>query len=225
MESLGLQVENFRIRLNEFEIRAAFEVKPGERLVILGRSGSGKTTLLRAIAGLGLAGGEGRMEGRVSLNGEDLTLLPPEKRGIGLVFQDQALFPALSVLENACFGLRIRGVGRREREGMGLEWLARVGLKDHAGGSVEKLSGGERQRLALVRALIWKPKLLLLDEPFSALDQQTRKILLGDLLGLLRAEPIPVLFVTHELADVESFSTQRISLKEEGSGKTRHFTP
>lgn len=199
------------------EVRADFSVKPGERLALMGKSGCGKSTLLRSIAGL-IAEDWVTASGQMELNGKSLRGVAPEFREIGFLFQDHALFPTMSVLENAAFGLKVRGVSRLEREKEAHEWLARVGLSNHAKGSVERLrersietlSGGERQRLAWVRALIWKPKLLLLDEPFSALDPEMRGELRKELVRLHEAAPVPLIMVTHDEADVSAVATQAI---------------
>lgn len=191
------------------EIRADFTVKPGERLALMGKSGCGKSTLLRSLAGL-VPEDWISPQGCLELEGKSLSGVAPESREIGFIFQDHALFPTLSVLENAAFGLKVRGVSRRDREEQALEWLSRVGLSMHAKGSIETLSGGERQRLAWVRALIWKPKLLLLDEPFSALDPEMRNDLRAELVRLHEQSPVPLIIVTHDESDVSAVSTQVI---------------
>ena len=214
----GLVVKDLRKSIADFELRASFSVSPSERLALLGRSGSGKTSLLRLIAGL-----DPIISENLTLNAVDLLSLSPEKRNIGFVFQDQELFPSMNVLENASFGLQVRGMAREVRHAHALEWLKKVGLGHLAGASIEKLSGGERQRIAVIRALIWRPNLLLLDEPFSALDREIRQRLISDILHLLSERPIPVVLVTHELADVEVFATRRIALREDDAGKVRYF--
>lgn len=206
-----LRLEGFRRELGAFALSADFEVKGGERAGLVGRSGSGKTTLLRLIAGLDAVDA-----GRVSLDGRDITRLAPEARGIGYVFQEQALFPSLSVLENAAFALRMRGASREEREREAMPWLERVGLAGLAGASVLKLSGGERQRVAFVRALMWKPRVLLLDEPFSALDAGLRASLRSQLVELHELWPVPLILVTHDEADLEAVATFRLGIAEVG---------
>jgi len=195
-----------------FQLEAQFEVAQGERLALLGRSGSGKTSLLRLLAGLDLLA-EG--EGSVTLGGRDITRLAPELRNIGFVFQEGALFSATTVLQNAAFGLKVRGVSRVERERTSLELLKRVGLGDRSNAYPAELSGGERQRVALVRALVWKPQALFLDEPFSALDAQTKLQVQEALLQLLKDHVIPVVFVAHDVADIEKLATRKIEVKEE----------
>ena len=217
-EETGLQLRGVCRRIADFELQADFAVSRGERLALIGRSGCGKTSLLRVLAGLDPAS-----SGRITLDGVDITSVPPESRGIGYVFQEHALFPSMTVLENAAFGLRMRGLSRQAREDEAMEWLRKVGMTGLARTSIEKLSGGERQRIAVVRALAWKPKLLLLDEPFSALDRETKGRLIGDLLRLLAERPVPVILVTHELGDVETIATRRIELQESEAGRIRRF--
>jgi ABC-type Fe3+/spermidine/putrescine transport system ATPase subunit len=169
---------------------ADLSVAAGRVLVVLGPSGAGKTMLLETIAGL-----RPQLAGRIRLAGADLTGLPPQRRRIGMVFQDAALFPHLSVRENVRFGLRARRqAGGQEADAL----LRRLGIWDLAGRSPRSLSGGERQRVALARALAISPGLLLLDEPLSALDQPTRedmRVLLHELLAGLE---IPAVHVTHD---------------------------
>ncbi|MEK6578698.1 MAG: ATP-binding cassette domain-containing protein [Bdellovibrionota bacterium] len=171
-----LVVEDVKKRVGDFSLEANFEVKKGDRVGLVGRSGCGKTTLLRLIAGLEGFDGPGD-QGRILLGGRDISDFSPQKRDVGFVFQEQALFPDLDVFENVTFGLKVRGVSLVERQKEGKAWLARVGLADKMQTGIGNLSGGEAQRVALIRALIWKPKVLLLDEPFSALDRPLRKSL------------------------------------------------
>ena len=133
------------------------------------------------------------------------------------------MFPSLSVVENAFFGLRMRGVPKDQCEAEALIWLERVGLKSLATASVDTLSGGERQRVAFVRALIWKPRLMLLDEPFSALDTALRATLRHELVELHKLWPVPLLFVTHDQADFEAVATLQLKFEEADSGKLRWF--
>lgn len=209
-----------------FRASAEFEVRPGERLGITGPSGCGKTTLLRIIGGLH----PWRPAARVSpeaegirLSGRALEDLPPEARGIGFVFQEPALLPGMTVLENVTYGLKIRGVGRAERETEGTRWLERVGLADRARGSVLHLSGGERQRVAWARALIWKPGLILLDEPFSALDAGLRADLRRELVSLHREHPVPLILVSHDPQDLEAVATFQIRCEENPERGERRF--
>ncbi len=207
----ALVVEWLARRMPDFALEASFTLAPGERAALAGRSGSGKTTLLRLLAGLDEAD-----SGRVRLGDRELTRLPARERGIGFVFQDQALFPALDVLENVAFALRMRGAGREERAREAMPWLERLGLASRARADVSILSGGERQRVALARALVWKPRLLLLDEPFSALDAETRAAARRELVELHRLCPAPLILVTHDEGDLEAVATVRLSVRSEG---------
>jgi iron(III) transport system ATP-binding protein len=165
---------------------------------LLGASGCGKTTALRAIAGF-----EPVQAGRILLGGAALSapgrMLPPEQRGVGMMFQDYALFPHLDVAANVAFGLR--GAGRAARQARVAEMLALVGLGDEARAFPHELSGGQQQRIALARALAPAPKLLLLDEPFSNLDVDTRERLAAELRGILKAAGTTALLVTHDQAE------------------------
>lgn len=210
----SLKVEGLRKRIGSFDLIGDFEVKPGQRLALSGPSGSGKTSLLRWIAGLDLlAGGD---SGKLLLGDRDLTRVPAEKRGMGVVFQEQELFPSMSVMENAAFALRMRRVPREERESLVMPWLEKVGLRDLADASVQKLSGGERQRVAFVRAIVWKPEVLLLDEPFSALDPSLREGIRKSLVELHSLWPVPMILVTHDEADIRAVATaeMRIDLSD-----------
>ncbi|HEY2266121.1 MAG TPA: ABC transporter ATP-binding protein [Streptosporangiaceae bacterium] len=166
-------------------------VPPGRILVVLGPSGAGKTMLLESISGL-----RQQLSGQIRLAGADLTGLAPERRGIGLVFQDAALFPHLSVRENIRFGPRARG--RAADTATADSLLGRLGIGQLAGRSPRSLSGGERQRVALARALAIRPRLLLLDEPLSALDQPTREEMRALLQEVLADLDIPAVHVTHD---------------------------
>ncbi|WP_102125243.1 ABC transporter ATP-binding protein [Deinococcus planocerae] len=165
----------------------------GETVALLGPSGCGKSTALRCVAGL-----ERPDAGRVEVGGRDVTNLPPEARHVGLVFQDYALFPHLTVLGNVAYGPRMRGAGRAEAEGRAREALALVGLEDLAGRRITELSGGQAQRVALARAVATGSPLLLLDEPLSNLDEQLRARLRSDLRDLFRRLRAGVLLVTHD---------------------------
>ena len=151
-------------------------------------------------------------EGSIRLGSEDLARVPVQKRRIGYVFQDQALFPALNVLENVVFGLRTAGISKDAREPLAFEWLDRVGLKNRAKASVSTLSGGEAQRVAFARALITRPRLLLLDEPFASLDPENRKNLRQELRRLHEGWPVPLVLVSHDPADLEDLATVRLEL-------------
>jgi putative spermidine/putrescine transport system ATP-binding protein len=165
----------------------------GELLSILGPSGCGKTTLLRVIAGFLRPDA-----GQIRLDGRDLTGLPAHRRNVGVVFQSYALFPHLTVAENVAFGLKARGVPRADIRREVAKALALVRLSDLAERSIQALSGGQQQRVAVARALAVKPSLVLLDEPFNALDRKLREVMQIELGKLLRELDVTAIFVTHD---------------------------
>jgi len=171
----------------------SFDVGEGEALVLLGASGSGKTTILRIIAGL-----ERPDAGSVHLHGRDVTELPARERGVGVIFQSYALFPRMRVEENIAYGLRIRGRRRREIKEKVEELLDLVNLKEHRKKFPSQLSGGQQQRVAIARTLAYEPQVLLFDEPFGALDAQTRVHLRREIRALLRKINVPAVFITHD---------------------------
>ncbi|MBI0444691.1 ABC transporter ATP-binding protein [Deinococcus sp. DB0503] len=171
----------------------SLSITAGETVALLGPSGCGKSTVLRCVAGL-----ERPDAGQVCIGGQDVTNLPPEARHVGLVFQDYALFPHLTVLGNVAYGPRMRGAGRAAAERRAREALALVSLDALAGRRPHELSGGQAQRVALARALATGSSLLLLDEPLSNLDEQLRARLRADLHGLFAHLQLSVLLVTHD---------------------------
>jgi len=169
------------------------EIAKGEFITLLGPSGCGKSTLLRCIAGLtGVNGGQ------VLLDGEDLVPVAPQKRGIGMVFQSYALFPNMTVQQNVAFGLRMQKVKSSEAEQRVKEVLALVELNDFANRYPPQLSGGQCQRVALARSLVTRPRLLLLDEPLSALDARIRKHLREQIRNIQQEMGLTTIFVTHD---------------------------
>ena len=172
------------------------QVAPGQTVAVLGPSGSGKSTLLKIIAGL-----EAQDSGSVRFDGVDLAGVPPERRGFALMFQDFALFPHLDVLDNVAFGILEQGQSRSLARERSLRMLSVFGLAAHARSKVWKLSGGEQQRVALARALITAPRLLLLDEPFSALDAELRASLREEFAQRIAAAGIATVLVTHDEAE------------------------
>jgi ABC-type Fe3+/spermidine/putrescine transport system ATPase subunit len=170
-----------------------FDVAEGETLVLLGASGSGKTTILRIIAGL-----EQPYTGHVILHGKDVTELPARERGVGVIFQSYALFPKMTVEKNIGYGLRIRRRRRKEIRQTVNELLELVQLQEHRKKYSSQLSGGQQQRVAIARTLAYKPEVLLFDEPFGALDAQTRVHLRREIRALLKKVKVPAIFITHD---------------------------
>ncbi len=178
-------------------------VADGEVLVLVGPSGAGKTTLLRAVAGLVPVSA-----GSIRIGTRDVTTEPPERRRVGLVFQDHALFPHLDVAGNVGFG-----VARRDRPARVAELLSLVRLDGFARRRPHELSGGESQRVALARALAPRPEVLLLDEPFASLDPELRDALRREVRSILRAAGTTAVVVTHDVADAEAIGDRVVALR------------
>jgi sulfate transport system ATP-binding protein len=170
-----------------------FHVAEGELLVLLGASGSGKTTILRIIAGL-----DEPDSGRVILHQKDVSDLPARERGVGVIFQSYALFPKMTVEKNVGYGLRIRKRRRKEIKATVDELLTLVQLQEHSKKYPSQLSGGQQQRVAIARTLAYKPDVLLFDEPFGALDTQTRVHLRREIRRLMKKVNVPSIFITHD---------------------------
>ncbi len=214
MEPAHLALDNLTIRYQRADLPAiedlSLEAHPGELLALLGPSGSGKSTTLRCIAGfLDPECGDVRLDGR------SILALPPERRNAAFVFQQPTLFPHLSVAENVAFGLRMRGVGKAERMRRVEAALAAVQLADLGTRRPHQISGGQRQRVALARALITQPRLLLLDEPFSALDPELRDEMRALVRELQRGQAVTAVLVTHDQQEA-SMLADRIALLIEG---------
>jgi spermidine/putrescine ABC transporter ATP-binding subunit len=189
----------------------SLNIVSGEFLTLLGESGSGKTTLLRLIAGF-----EQPTAGEIWMGGARLDTLPPYKRRVNTVFQNYALFPHLSVLDNVAYGLRVKKTPANEIAGRVDEALRMVKMQEFASARPSRLSGGQQQRVALARALVNRPQLLLLDEPLSALDANLRKEMQGELKSLQREIGITFLFVTHDQEEAMALS-DRIALLRNGA--------
>lgn len=188
----------------------SFTVDAGETICLLGASGSGKSTLLRMIAGL-----ESPDAGLILWDGADLAPLPPHARDFGLVFQDYALFPHLTVFENVAFGLRMRNMPAAELRVRAAEALTLVNLSGFDNRRVTDLSGGEQQRVALARSLAPRPRLLMFDEPLGALDRSLKEELLDELRAILHRTRIPAIYVTHDQEEAFAIA-DRILLLHEG---------
>lgn len=194
-----LEVCDFTARRGSFELGPlSLEIEAGEIFAVLGRTGAGKTVLLEAMASMFRGDG-----GRVLLDGQDVADIQPGERGLGLVYQDCGLFPHMTVRENIEYGLRMRRWGREERRRRSAELMERFGIAGIASQYPGTLSGGEGQRTALARALALGPELLLLDEPFSALDPATRQDMQAELLRIHEDFGCTVVFVTHDFAEAQ----------------------
>ena len=190
--------------------RVSLSIAAGEFFAMLGPSGSGKTTCLRLVAGF-----EAPDSGAVLLDGRDVTASPPYERDVNTVFQDYALFPHMSVLENVCYGLRVRRVDRAQQRRRALEMLELVKLANLGDRKPSQLSGGQRQRVSLARALINQPRVLLLDEPLGALDLKLREEMQVELRNLQRRLGITFVFVTHDQGEALSMA-DRVAVFDQG---------
>ena len=212
-ESALLEVRKVAKRFGAVEVLKdiSLNIASGEFLTLLGESGSGKTTLLRLIAGF-----DEPSSGEIWMCGARLDLLPPYKRPVNTVFQNYALFPHLSARDNVAYGLRVKNVPANEISGRVGEALRMVKMQDFAAYRPAKLSGGQQQRIALARALVNRPQLLLLDEPLSALDANLRKQMQSELKSLQREIGVTFLFVTHDQEEAMALS-DRIALLRDGA--------
>ncbi|MGP5015041.1 ABC transporter ATP-binding protein [Glutamicibacter ardleyensis] len=209
MRNLGLVYPNGHVGLDGIEL----DVRDGEFLALLGPSGSGKTTLLRTIAGFLRPSA-----GSLSIDGKDIagegTWMPPEKRGLGMVFQDHAIWPHLSVAGNVGYPLKLSGIPRAHLARRVAEVLEQVGLAEYAKRKPSALSGGQRQRVALARAIVASPKALLLDEALSALDEPLRARLRLELRALTREQGLTAVHVTHDRAEALGLADRVVVLNE-----------
>ncbi|MEL6562994.1 MAG: ABC transporter ATP-binding protein [Pseudomonadota bacterium] len=182
----------------------------GEFLTMLGPSGSGKTTCLMMLAGF-----ETATHGDIRLGGTSINNIPPHKRGIGMVFQNYALFPHMTVAENLAFPLEVRKIGKSEREEKIMRALGMVQMQDFAGRRPAQLSGGQQQRIALARALVFEPELVLMDEPLGALDKQLRETLQFEITRLAHDLGITTVYVTHDQTEALTMS-DRVAVFDDG---------
>ena len=202
------------VRRDAFALEAELHVGAGEVVAVLGPNGAGKTTALRALAGLTpLDAGTVELDGALLDAPGQGVFAPPERRSVGVVFQDYLLFPHLSAVDNVAFGLRARGVGRSAAHGVAERWLDRVGLAGHGRARPRQLSGGQAQRVALARALAPQPRLLLLDEPLAALDAGTRAGIRSELRRHLSAYDGCAVLVTHDPLDAMVLADRLVVLE------------
>ncbi len=216
--AIGVEVERLSKRFAHAvkgDVYAArdvsIKVAAGEFLTLLGPSGCGKTTTLRAIAGF-----EAPDSGRIMFGGQDVTLLPANRRGIGFVFQNYALFPHLSVYENVAYGLRVRGQPDRAIQSDVIDVLKLVGLAGYEAQFPAQMSGGEQQRVALARAIVIRPRVLLFDEPLSNLDAKLRVQMRDEIRALQQRLAITAIYVTHDQEEAMAVS-DRIAVMQGGT--------
>lgn len=208
-------VAKIALRMGTLTVDAEFTASSGRVIALLGPNAAGKTTVLRALAGLSPL-----QYGRVILDGEVLEdpaagiRVPPDRRRVGVVFQDYLLFPHLSALDNVAFGLRARGLSRRLARQRSQEWLERLGLGEQRGARPRALSGGQAQRVALARALVTAPRLLLLDEPLAALDAGARAGARRELRRHLASFPGTCLLVTHDPVEAMTLADKLVVLEK-----------
>ena len=207
-----IQIRNVSKRFGKVTAvdNVSLDIIAGEFFVLLGPSGCGKTTLLRMIAGFELP-----TEGQILIDGQDMSLIPPNKRPVNMVFQSYAVFPHMSVADNVAYGLKIAGVGRGEREDRVRESLELVKLGGYEYRMPDQMSGGQRQRVALARSLVMRPKVLLLDEPLSALDAKLRAQMQFELSDLQDQVGITFVTVTHDQDEALSMAS-RIAVINKG---------
>jgi putative thiamine transport system ATP-binding protein len=211
----ALELSGFSLRLadeNRPLITLDRIIQPGECLTIMGPSGRGKSTILQAIAGFAPAWAV--TTGMIRAGGQRIDLLPPEKRRLGMLFQDDLLFPHLTVGGNLLFGLPSTIKGRQKRREIAEHALADAGLGGFFDRPPQTLSGGQRSRVSLLRALLSAPRALLLDEPFARLDTTTRATMRKTVFDLARRQGLPMLLVTHDLADAEAAGASIIQLPD-----------
>ena len=209
-----LTVESVSVSLGGERVLDAvsLSVAAGEVVAVFGPSGSGKSTLLRAVAGL-----VDVESGRVMVDGVDVTAVPTHRRSVGMVFQDEQLFPHRDVAGNVSFGLEMAGVERGERDSRVAEVLTAVGLDGFGGRDVSTLSGGEAKRVAVARSLAPRPTVLLADEPLTGLDAELHDRLAIEVRSVLRASGTTTLWVTHDRAEAELVADRSVSLLDLGS--------
>jgi NitT/TauT family transport system ATP-binding protein len=182
----------------------SLDVAKGEFLVLLGASGCGKTTMLNLIAGF-----DRPTSGRIVVNNREVLDVDPH---CGMVFQQYALFPWMTVLENVAFGLKLKGMPKKERQGVAMKYVDMVGLKDFTHAFPKSLSGGMRQRVSIARVLANDPDVILLDEPFAALDAMTRQVLQEQLLQIYQKSEKTIVFITHSIDEALLLSTRIVIL-------------
>jgi len=210
-EAVDVVIENLSLSFGDTDVLKGVNltIEPGEFFTFLGPSGSGKSTLLRAIAGFGPPPG-----GKILIGGDDVTHLMPWTRNVGMVFQSYALFPHMSVAENIAFPLKLRGVGKTEAEERVKVALTTVQLDGFGDRDIEQLSGGQRQRVALARAFVFRPRILLMDEPLSALDKKLREQMQIELKHLHQQLGVTTVYVTHDQREALTMSDRIVVIND-----------
>ena len=209
-DRIKLDINNLTVELNGHLVLEdlSLRVAEGEFIAIVGHSGCGKSTLLKTIAGINEV-----KSGTIVLDDEVINNIPAYKRGAVIVFQDMRLFPHMTVAENVAYPLKIRGAGKAERIEAAKKYLSYVQLDGLEDRRIDQLSGGQQQRVALARALAAEPKLLLLDEPFSSLDEELREDMRQLIMGLHKELGMTTIMVTHDIHEAESMSDRVIRLQ------------
>ncbi len=210
--SAGVELDHVTVRFGQFTAvdNATLDIKGGEFFSFLGPSGCGKTTILRTVSGF-----LDPSEGKVKIGGQDMTGIGANKRPTALIFQNLALFPLMTVADNITYGLRVRGMPRGERMKRAEELLKLIALPGQGGKLVSELSGGQKQRVAIARALAVQPKVLLLDEPLSALDLKLRQHMRNELRAIQRQVGITFIYITHDQGEALTMS-DRIAVMSDG---------
>lgn len=210
--SAGVELDHVTVTFGQFTAvkDATLDIKSGEFFSFLGPSGCGKTTILRTVSGF-----LDPSAGKVRIGGQDMTGIGPNKRPTALIFQNLALFPLMSVAENITYGLRVRGVGKAERMKKADELLSLIALPGQGQKLVSELSGGQKQRVAIARALAVQPKVLLLDEPLSALDLKLRQHMRTELRDIQKRVGITFIYITHDQGEALTMS-DRIAVMSDG---------
>ena len=222
-----VELDRVTVRFGDFTAveDASLRIRPGEFFSFLGPSGCGKTTILRTISGF-----IDPSEGAVRIGGKDMRGIGANRRPTALIFQSLALFPMMSVADNIGYGLRVRGVGRRQRQATVDRLLNLVALGDQGGKKVDALSGGQRQRVAIARALAVEPQVLLLDEPLSALDLKLRQHMRNELRAIQRRVGLTFIYITHDQGEALTMSDRiavmnRGRIEQIGDGRSVYDAP
>ncbi len=209
MAGAFLQIDRVTKRFGKTVISISFTLEAGSAIALLGNSGCGKSTTLKMIAGLITPD-----SGKIILNGEDITALPAAQRNIGMMFQDYALFPHLTVEDNIGYGLVSQGISKKESRKEAAVWLERFGLAGMEKRRIEHLSGGEKQRVALARTLAVKPSIILFDEPLTALDTNMRIRLRHELKDRQKSLGYAAVYVTHDKEEAQFLADQIIEMPQ-----------